>query len=304
MNKEEKEKLEEAKSKAREANNAMNNDRLAAIEAIADSAEERRVEEERPQETEQVTEPQRNEQTAKALQEEGGGGPEDTRTTNGETYYRQVVNGHELWQTLKEIRETAQKVSSADDYLRHASEGARKAAQLALSKPDEPTSLGKDEVRKLLAAQALGDEEAIEKLASLLTRPSTVSADVLQRIDQRLSFRTELAKLEEKSEDLLNDQYMGLLFRAKLNQLKAEQPTMGLSDAYTSIDKELRGAFPGFKGTRLQDKLERKRTLPQPVSTSVRSPAPVEEEGEENLSEVIEKMAKARGTTPKVHRSA
>jgi hypothetical protein len=301
VNKEEKKALDDAKKRAQEANDSRNNDRLKAMEAIADnSEEEREVKQELPAEI-QIEEPESvlQEEIKEEAEPEVSQEPvsdSDTRVTNGQTYYRQVVNGREVWQTLKEIRETAQKVSSADEYLRQAAEGARKASELALSQ-DEPVSLGKDEVRKLLAAQALGDEEAIEKLASLLARPPVDTADVMQRVDQRLSFRTELARLEEKSEDLLKDKYMGMLFRAKLNELKQSNPQMGLSDAYTSIDQELRTAFPGFKTSRVQEKLERKRTLPAPISTGARAPATEEEEGEESYSEVIEKIAQARGGT-------
>ena len=309
MNKDEKEKLDAAKKKATEANQAMNNDRLSRMEAIADAAEEKRTEDEADAgiESPEVKEIEENQEVARALQEEGATVEEpqetdsDEKTVNGEKYYRQIVNGQEVWQTLKQIRETAQKVASADEYLRTASESVRNAARLAPSPTDTPINLEKDEVRKLLAAAALGEEEAIEKLASVIARPS-VSPDVLQTIDQRLSFRTELARLEEKSEDLLKDPYMGRLFRSRLNELKQESPTMSLKEAYTSIDKELRGAFPGFKGYRIQEKLERKRALPAPLTTGTRQSQPVQEDDEGSVAADIAEMAKARGQSPHVHR--
>lgn len=307
---EDKKAAEEHAKKLLEANQKRNDERLERMNAIADSAERARpdeiegLDESESREARAAADDAEAEKYARSLQQEGvtkeETQDEDTKVVNGETYYRMMVAGQERWQTLKDIRANAQKVESADEYLRQANESVKNAARLAPSSQDETSRLEKDELRKLLASVALGDEEAIEKLASVLSKPSEVTPDVLQKIDQRLSFRTELARLEDDSKDLLKDQYMGRLFRSRLNELKNEQPTMGLSEAYTSIDRELRGAFPGFK-SRTQDKLERKRSLPTPTSASTRQTTEVEEEGEENMADVIEKMAKARGLAPHVH---
>ena len=311
MNAEEKKAAEEAAAKIKEAVDSRNNDRIALMNAIADNSEEARADdfEQAPDETEEkaAKEDEEAHRYARALQEEGAESHEsddavtDTRVTNGETYYRQVINGREVWQTLKQIRETAQKVASAEEYLRTASETARNAARLALPQKDEPVNLQREEIRKLLAEVALGNEEAADQLASFMARPSEVTPDVLQKIDQRMSFRTELARLEDKSEDLLKDPYMGRLFRSRLNELREQEPTMNLSEAYTSIDSELRSAFPGFKTDRIKDKLERKRSLPTPPQAAARQQQVVEEESEEDVGNVIEKMAKARGLSPHVH---
>ena len=303
MNKAEKEKLDEAKKKATEANTTMNSDRLAKLEAIADNkeADELRREEEvgieRPEPEEEVQ--------AKKLQEEGATEVEDpdTKSSNGLTYYRQIVNGREKWQTLDEIRRTAAKVDSGDDYLRQAAEGARKAAELALSK-DESASLSEDEAQKLLAEIALGDVDATRRLASVLSglskTPRGVPQDVLQQIDQRLSFRTELARLEDEYKDLLGDEDLGDLFRAKLSRMKDENPHTTIADAYHSIGKSLRTRFSAT--TKLQEKLERKRSLPLPMNTGTRAGTGTETESEEEYNaSVIEQMAKARGQDVKVY---
>lgn len=298
-------------TKARMENN---NRRVAMMEEIADNSEKSRPEElefqdeSAAKEVAAETETKEAERYARSLQEEGVDKPankdnidSDTKQVNGDTYYRQIVNGVEKWQTLKEIRTSAAKVEAADEYLRTASESVKNASRLALSKQDEPSNLNEDEVADLLRRIALGDEDAIKALAPRLVRPSVNTADVLQQVDQRMSFRTELASLEGQSKDLLGDQYMGRLFRSRLNELKQESPNMGLSEAYTSIDKELRTAFPGFKTDKVQQKLERKRSLPTPITASARQGSEAEEEGEENASSVIEEMAKKRGYTPHVH---
>lgn len=312
MNEQEKKEHDEAVARVREANSRLNQDRLKRIETIADGADEERKDDFDPDAIEEKAareEAEAAELLAKGLQTEGSEesseseteDTSDTKVVNGETYYRQIINGVEKWQTLGEIRRTASKVAAADEYLSQAAESVRNASRLALSK-DVPSNVEKVDVRSVLRAAVLGDEEAIEKLASVLeTRPSEVTPDVLRQIDQRLSFRTELAELETKSKDLLENQYTKRLFRDRLNELREEQPTMGLSEAYTSIDKELRAAFPGLTKAKTQDKLERKRTLVNVPTAASRQVAEEEPEGEEEVSDVIAKLAKARGVTPIVH---
>jgi hypothetical protein len=296
--KEEKEMREEALKKASEANQNQNNERLKLMEQIADSADmEKQKDEEKPPEIEEA------EETAKELQEEVKEEAPivgDEKEIDGVKYYLTIVNGHEKWLSLKQLRETAAKVEAADEYLRTAAEAARNAAAGVPSK-DEPPSLGEDEIADLLRKQALGEDEATSRLAKLIAKPSGVTPDVLRALDQRLSFRTELASLEAQSADLLKDPYMGRLFRTRLEELKREAPNTTLSDAYQSIDKELRTAFPGYKSSKLNEKLERKRTLPTLPTAGTRKPDEAEEEGEEDPAQVIEKMAKARGLAPHVH---
>jgi hypothetical protein len=290
--------------KTREAIDRRNNERLQLMETIADASEMGRSED-----IEGVDKPVPDEsQVARALQEEGATETVeeatqagDEKVINGVTHYLTIINGREKWQTLAQLRETASKVEAADDYLRTASEAARTAAREALSKQDEPSSLEEAEVRKLLAATALGDEEAIGRLAKAITAKPSVTPDVLQAFDQRMSFRTELASLEAEQKDLLEDPYMGRLFRARLNELKQEAPSTKLAEAYRGIGKELRTAFPGYKGS-TNNKLERKRTLVQVPSAATRQQTTTEDEGEEDPSAVIERLAKARGVSPHLHR--
>jgi len=321
----------EAIKKAREANDSRNNDRVARLNAIADSNDELRApdmeetdgnvvfkDETDEREAAEVREQEDAERAlaeaqARELQEEGAAPKEereesaDEKVINGVRHYLTIVNGKERWLTLKQLRETSQKVDSADEYLAAAAESVRSAAGQALSKEDEPVRLEKDELRKTLSAAVLGDEEAIEKLASALSaRPSEVTPDVLQQIDQRLSFRTELTQLESEQREILEHPHLGRLFRTRLNELKSEAPTTPLAKAYRSIGKEIREAFPEkFKkstAVTLADKEARKRTLPAPVQAAGRQMTEQEEETEESVEDVIQKMAKARGQRAIVHK--
>jgi hypothetical protein len=306
---------EEAQAKAREANESRIADRLAQMEAIADNAEKGRpddiegVEKESSEDKAERLAREEDEATARALQTEGADVDKtdekdsDTKTVNGETYYRQIVNGSEKWQTIKEIRNAAQKVESADEYLHQASESVRNAARAALSHKDEPVKVSKADLADLLRRVALGEDEAIEKLASVIdARPSEVTPDVLRAVDQRLSFRTELAALESEQREILDDPMLSELFQSRLSRLKQEAPETSLATAYRSIGKEIKDRFGvALKGSKTADKLERKRTLSQVPSAAARQSAPLEEEGEEDVGTVIERMAKARGLSPIVH---
>lgn len=307
MNEEETKKLEAA----RQARQNHNDERIKMMEAIADSQDMSREEEvqedeqENKQEAKQEEEDRAAAETAKKLQQEGS--PEvktehvptesDERVVNGETHYRMIVNGVERWKTLKEIRASAQKVDSADEYLHQASESVRNASRLALSHKDEPSRLKKDEFVELLRRQALGEEEAIEKLASFYGQLS--DTDVTQQIDQRLSLRTELAQLEDEQRDILAKPSLRKLFNLRLQEMKQENATTPLSVAYRQIGKELRDEFTIISKTPLEDKLERKRTMVNAPAAGARLAALPEDE--DDVQGDIAAMAKARGFTPHIH---
>lgn len=300
---------EESIKMAKEANERFINERTARLNAIADSHDEQlsdQLEEtdgdmvikddSDEREAAAAREEQESQDYAKQLQEEGAAEEEgDSKVINGETYYLQIVNGKEKWQTLKQIRETAQKVEAADEYLQTASEAVRNASRL--NPPQgEISRVEEDDLEQTLSSAVMGDEQAIKKLASVLkARPSAVTPDVLQQIDQRLSLRTELAQLESEQRDILGDPMLGRLFKVRLNELKESAPQTKLSDAYKSIGREIREAFPEkFKANPLQAKLERKKTLVNVPSASQRQATEQDDEGEEDVSSVIEQMAKAR----------
>lgn len=319
MNEEERKAHDAAVAAAAAANESRNQSRLDRMNAIADRSDEDKPEDladtdgvfkddSDAAEARAAAEEAESRAYAKKLQAEGAdetpATDSDTKTVNGEVHYRQIINGQERWQTLKQIRTAASKVDAADEYLRSAAESVKNASRLALSREDERNNVEKVDVRSILRAAVMGDEEAIEKLASVLeTRPSEVTPDVVRQIDQRLSFRTELASLESKSKDLLEHPYMGRLFRDRLNEMKAENQNMGLAEAYTSIDQELRQAFPSIAQARTQTKLERKRTLVNVPSAAARQVTDEDEEGEEDVQDTINAMAKLRGQAQAVPHS-
>jgi hypothetical protein len=305
---------EDALAKANEAREERNKSRVEMMEAIADSSEQHREHEEQLEVKDDAAEAEARAaaEAAKKLQTEGVVDDEvkterippesDEKLINGVTHYLQVVNGQERWMTLKQIRETAQKVDSADEYLRQASDSVRNAARVALSpQKDVPTKLAKGELADLLRRQALGEDEAIEKLASYYEGLSSSQEDILPKIDQRLSLRTELAQLQTENKDLLDDPYLGELFQARLARMQREAPTTPLAEAYGKIGKELRDRFgTSLKPDKTAEKLERKRTLVNPPTAAARQLLAEEPEGDEEAGhrDAIKAMAAARQPRP------
>lgn len=298
---------EEGRKLADEANQKRINERLERMNAIADGADEQKEKDgmqldeldEREaaaaREDEESQEYARQLQTEGAIEEEGTSDTGDTKTINGETYYLQIVNGKEKWQSLKEIRQTAQKIEAADEYLHQASESVRNASRAALSN-DEPVRVNKDDLRKIIASAAMGDEDAIERLASVIDQGS-LNPQALQQIDQRLAFRTELAQAESSQKEILEHPMLGKLFKARISELAQENPNMRISSAYQTVGEEIRKEFPEkFSQSKLSAKLERKKTLTNVPQAAARQG----ETSEEDLSEddynmsAIEAIARAR----------
>lgn len=317
------EEIAAAKEKATKANQDRNMSRVEMMDAIADNNDAIRApdmeetdgtvvfkdeaQEREEAEVQEAADAERElaEAQAKELQAEGVETDADEKEINGVKHYLQIVNGKEKWQTLKQIRETAQKVESGDEYLRAAAESVRTSAGRALSESDEPAKLAKEELRKTLSAAVLGDEQALDTLASVLARPSGLTPDDVKQIDQRLSLKTEVAQAEAEQQEVLSNPYLKRAFYSELAELRQEAPSTTILTAYRGIGKKLREAFPEkFKkpAVTLTDKETRKRSLPAPVVSAGRQVQEQEEEGEESVESVIAEMAKARGQGhPVVH---
>ncbi len=236
--------------------------------------------------------------------------PADVKVVNGETHYLTVINGKEKWLTLQQLRATAQKVESADEYLAAAAESVRNAARLDLSskKEDEPSKVEKVDLEKVLRSVAMGDEEAIKTLASVVqglqetrSKPSEVTPDVLQQIDERWSFRRAAEWFEETYSDLLTDPFLKRLVYERDAELAKDSPTLPYKQRLKAAGDEIRGwiqkrtGATGVKVSASETKADRKKTIVNMPGAAARQTPPADEEAEESVGEVIEKMAKARG---------
>ena len=325
--------------RARKANEARNQSRLERMSEIADgndaagTAEMQDVdggnlvlkESASPEEREALAardeeESQRYlaEQEARALQTEGAAPevdeavepkkpteestPSDVKVVNGITYYLTVVNGKEKWLTLEQLRVTAQKVESADEYLASAAASVRNSARLTPSKPDEPSRVEEDDLEKTLSSAVMGDEDAMRKLAAAIrAKPSAVTPDVLQQFDERWSFRRAVEWFEEAYEDELKDPFLKQLVYQRDADIAKEEPHLPYKQRLKKAGDEVRawiqkrsGAGP-VRAVTSPNKLERKKVLVNVPSAAARQASPDDEDAEESVEDVIGRMAKARG---------
>lgn len=320
---------EEQVKAVKEANEARNNDRVNRLNAIADGNDEAHKEElidtdgekllradpdeterkaaeedERAQkhlqelddlDRERANEESRAEREEKQESEEAS----DTKVVNGVTHYLQIVNGKEKWQTLEEIRRTASKVDAADEYLTTAKEAATNAARLALSQ-DEQSSVEEVDIEDALNSTVMGEKEAIKKVASAIVkaRPSAVTPDVLQQIDDRLMFRQAVDWFSDEYSDVLSDPYLKRLVTEKDSELAQAEPQLSYRQRLKKAGDEIRGwkqKITGVTATSSQDKIARKKTLVNAPSAAGKQVERTEEQEEESLEITIDKMAKARG---------
>lgn len=338
---------QEREKLARESNSRRNAERIARMESIADSTEahdpEHREMEEVTDEMladEGLSEEQANARAmarAQARKPEGEeqedpaadasaendqveerrddeareAGADDVRIVNGVKEYRLLINGHEKWQTLAQIRASAQKVESADEYLQTAADTVRKATRSAQPSPEEVQQAERTKqerrtrVKELLKRQALGDEQAIDELAELIdATPSAVTPDVLraldERFDSRVTFRDAVTWFEgEYANELRHPamkSYAGELDAALAAQDRTLSPKQRLKQVGEQIRRELKetyglAAAPAGPSDKARRKAEGTRRL---TTAGERQQTRTEEEEAESTQTVIQRMAESR----------
>jgi hypothetical protein len=272
------------------AEEALQEERIAAAKAIED--EQARA---------------RELQTEGAGDGEGGGTGEreqlnqagDEKTVGGVKYYLTIVNGKEKWLTLEQLRNAAQKTDAADVALQRAQDALKQATQLALQPKDTPSEISEGDLEDVIASAALGDSEAVKKLASAIkARPSTQTpVDVSRQVSEQLATQRAIDTAEREQAEILQHATLGRYFRMRLGQLAHDEPDLQIVDAYRKIGNEIRQEFaPMLKGKALPSKEERKRTLVNPPRAASRATRTEEDDDqEESPSAIADRMAKARG---------
>jgi len=298
-----------------------NEDRLARMNAIADKADEERGDELADVNDDDTTTPFRA-KPADETPPEPESGKEQTPPENASQVQKVKikVNGKELELTQEELIERAQKVESADEYLRRAKETVKKEPPVTT-----PTGPTQEEIqrqqdaedRALVRAIQMGTEEeaaaALRKLREQTARsvasPSVSTDDILRSVDERLVFSQAKSKFEQEYNDIVSDPY---LYKLMLERDSAQLDAGDIRSYYerwSAIGEELRSWTKKFAPaeqkqeetpappTTLKAKLERKEQAPrEPVKANRKNePPPPEEEEDDNPHAVIANMAKARG---------
>jgi hypothetical protein len=234
----------------------------------------------------------------------------DTRQVNGVTQYRLIVNGKRKWQTLEEIRATAQKVESADEYLQTAVDTVKNATRAAPSaeeveKADRVRAERLSHRKELLRRQAMGDEQAISELAELdvVSAPSAVTPDVLraldERFDQRATFREAVTWFEKEFAPELKHPAMKSYAGELDASLYAQNPRLDPKERMKRVGDQIRQELKETYGLAARqgpsDKAIRKAEVRQPVQASARQPKPADEDETGSVAEDIARIAKAHG---------
>ena len=324
---------EEARAKreaeAKAANKARNDERLERLNAIANQADEKKSQDgmedlEDEAWTEHVDrkaapEPEQSEREIVAEAEESdrnldearAAGADDVKVTNGETYYRLIVNGQERWLTLQQLRENASKVSAADEYLRSAKELVKNNLSATPSHRDESAGADRGRVRELLNRAIMGEQEAIDELAQAIERPSA-NADVArlvdERVDGRLTFREAVNWFDKEYQGELSDPRLKEYMVWKDSQLAQSNPDMDFKERLRTVGEEaraLRGRpnAPAADPQRRAEKEQRKASVRSIPVAGGRQSEEIEEDENETYETSIAKMAQLRGQArPTVHR--
>jgi len=306
---------EEAKreQEAKAANDQRNNERLERLNAIAnqndesgefDDVEDEAWDDQTPAADVPDAEP---EEVAEARSH----GADDVRETNGETYYRIIVNGQERWLTLAQLRETSSKVTAADEYLRNAKQAMHNVT--GAPSTDEPQSR-ETGVRDMLTRALMGEQEAIDELARRLERTPS-QTDVLrsvdERIDGRLTFRQAVDWFETEYADTLKIEPVRARAVQVDAELAAQNPDMDFKARLKMVGDDARTYLQQLRSQLGVVAQESGRSQKEARKASVRS-LPVaggrqsdggEEGDDETYETTISKMAQSRGQgRPIIHK--
>lgn len=257
-------------------------------------------------------------ENARRLQEEGGdeGGAEresrraastedddsegESKVIDGIRRYRTIVAGQERWYSLRELRENASMAANAKETLQRAEEALQRSAAAALAQSEEPDEdrPDKETLANLIRAANMGDEEAIEKLASVYaTRPKGPDlTDVDRRVSQQIATQRAIEEGRRAQQDILSDPVLSEVFEKRLRDLAQNRPTLKIIDAHKQVGESIRKDFAAMFKAGPESKDSRKRQIVTPPSSAGRRPSSEEsDDREESVASQIDAMAKARG---------
>lgn len=271
------------------------------------------------EETEEKTDEEIVAEEVQRAEQEANATDESEEETEGEpaAKHKIKVNGKELELTTQELIERAQKVESADEYLKEAAKKVRETIPApkeipAAQQPSEQdvTAKALEEKRRIVRAIQMGsEEEAMAALEQLQGKtPSLKEDDISRVVEQRIAFDKAFTKFQETFPEIVNDPVLWSIASQMDKEITATGDRRDYWERYQEIGNNIRTWRDGIVKTATPPKQEtsapvsaekqqRKASVPAvPKGASTKAPAAVEEEDkEESTSEVIAAMAKARG---------
>lgn len=224
------------------------------------------------------------------------------------------VNGKELELTEDELIERAQKVESADDYLRKAKESTKPPVETkpAVTAEDQKRRQDEEDSALVRALQMGTPEEATAAIRKIReqasARPSINSDDVSRTIDERLAFKEAVAKFRTEYNDITSDPVLLELAEKRDAELLEAKDTRGYYERFESIGNDLRAwvksktpaETPAKEESKVEslDEKRAKKAAAQKVpvvANAKNQPTEPDQEPDDTPSAVIASMAKARG---------
>jgi len=231
--------------------------------------------------------------------DEDSDGPGDDRVDAEPKRWKIKVNGREMELTEAELIARAQKVESADQYLKSSIEAAkqsRKAVDLPVQ--DDPQKVDEDDLALVRALQMGSEDEAVQAIRKLRAKPSGPAPDALaQVVDERLSFRQAADWFTKEYNDLLEDPFLKKLVYERDSELASLDPALPYLDRLKAVGEEIRewkGKFGGSAAPKVATKAARKAQVANVPSAAGRQHV-TEEEPDDDPVSVIAQMAKTRG---------
>lgn len=207
--------------------------------------------------------------------------------------FKLKVNGKEIELTEEEVLARAGKVSSADEYLQLASRAVEASQALGPSK-DVSASNGEDVTEDTLTSALQGDPEAIRKVAQRLKAPPVVTPDVLNAVDDRMSFRSAVDWFRGEYKDVVEDPMLYRLVVDEDTRLTKTEPSLAYRERLKRAGETVRSWKQGLTKTAANPKLERKASVAPIPQAGGRQVVKEDNEEEEPIESVINKMALAR----------
>lgn len=214
--------------------------------------------------------------------------------------YKLKINGVETEVSETELLARAQKVSAADQYLAEAAKiySDAKNPDRQTEKKDDGAKVEEDYLALARAIQMGTEEDAVNAIKKIATKPSLSKDEVVSiadsRFEQRNAFQRDLNRFTADYKDLLADENA----KALVFELDESYNTKGETPGYDRF-KKAADAVQKILGVRqssttMSDKEQRKASVKVVTGSGARQ-VPRTEEKDPTPGEVIANMAKARG---------
>ena len=212
---------------------------------------------------------------------------DEVDTTSDVPKIKIKVNGKEMLLTQEELIERAQKVESADEYLRTA-----KAQVPAPPSPKEDVKPEPEmDLRDAVRALQMGSEDEAAAVLQKLMRPSVNTDAIIKQAADRVRFESDAAWFQDEYADVFGDE----MSRRLVISMDEEAVRNGDSRPYRERYQDLGEKIRTWRGTTIQDKQARKASVVQPRTASAKQvPKTQDDEGPDDQAAISNVIGRGR----------